>query len=188
MFSFLFVSLANHIGFAQPFGIAEGTPTDKLMVLKELAPFAYFITPKNSHPDIESYSVISTPEHGVCAVLGYGFTLNNDAYGTRVRDVFKKITGQLSDKYGNSKSYDFLNFGSIWNDPKYWAMSLHKNERHYSRFWDKEEKSTLQNGIESIALSANSLGSDSTYIVIRFEYDNIAKCRAKMESVGSGAL
>jgi hypothetical protein len=90
--SLLLVPLASQIAASQPFGIAEGTPTTQLKVLKELGPYTYLVTPKTAHPDFDAYSVVSTPEDGVCQVAGGGLTLRNDAYGNQARDAFDKIT------------------------------------------------------------------------------------------------
>ena len=69
-----------------------------------------------------------------------------------MRSLFLRITEQLAEKYGKSKLFDYLRGGSIWNEPREWAMAVHKNERVYTRYWDKAEHSDLQNGIKSIQL------------------------------------
>jgi hypothetical protein len=173
---------------AQPFGIPEGTPISNLHILKQIDPHHYVVTPENTHPDFEEYIVIANEEEGVCAVYASGFTLNNDAFGNEARGVFDRISAQLRGKYGPSTHYDFLKVGSIWKEPREWAMSIHKNERYYISFWDKKSHSNLQNGIENITLTARSLNSEKTYISLRFEYHNFKKCDAKIESAGAGAL
>lgn len=184
----LIFALPNRASFAQPFGIAEGTPTAELNVVREHHTFFYVITPKAPHPDFESYTATSTPEDGVCRLAGIGFTLGNDAYGTQSRSLFEKIADQLSGKYGKSKTFDFLHAGSIWHEPREWAMAVYKNERSFARVWSKKEGSTLQNGIESILLSIYAVASDKTYVSLSFDYDNHAKCDAKMKAIGAGAL
>lgn len=182
------LTIAGHPGFAQPFGIAEGTPTVQLNVVKETGPFTYLIRPNASHPDFEFYSALSTPESGVCKLLASGFTLANDAYGTQVISLFEILTEQLTLKYGNSRKFDYLRSGSIWNEPRDWAMSIHKNERVYARFWNKEEHSSLQYGLQSIQLKVEALGADQTYVIISYEYNNLDKCAAKRKTASAGAL
>ena len=173
---------------AQPFGIAEGTPTTQLQIEEDRGDYFYIIKPPKTHSNFEAYTALSTPEQGVCRLSGLGFTLENDAYGNRARDLFQFLTDQLSSKYGKSKIFDYLRVGSIWREPQEWAISINKNERSYNRYWDKEEKSTLSSGLRSVTLSTKALDSNRTYIVITYEFDNIDKCMAKRKAVGSGIL
>lgn len=187
-FTTLMLLLAGKASIAQPFGIAEGTPTANLNVVRERAPYRFEITPALTHPSFERYFALSTPQAGVCRVVGVGVTLRNDAYGDQVRELFKLLTEQLSAKYGNSKLFDILNVGSIWREPNDWSMGLLKQDRNYVRFWDKEEHSTLQNGVRAVTLQAKSVSSDQTYIELIFEFNNINRCLDKVRSIGAGAL
>lgn len=183
--SIVFVPMFTHESSAQPFGIAQGTPTSQLTINKEVRSFVYQITPKVSHPDFESYQVLSTPEHGVCKLVALGHTMESDSYGEQVTNVAERITDQISSKYGISRLFNFLKKGSIWKDPNDWSMAVYKNERTYSRYWDKEEKSNLQNGIQAITLRVQALSNDQTYVTLTFEFENASKCISSIRSVNS---
>lgn len=79
--------------------------------------FIYISKPlANGHPDFESYSVILTPEHGLCKPVAAGKNIDTNSYGTELEGKFKDLIDVMTRKYGApGKNYDLLRSDSIWN-------------------------------------------------------------------------
>jgi hypothetical protein len=165
-----------------------GTPISKLHVLKHDRENSYTIDVPTPNSEFESYVVLATPGTGVCKIVGIGKDHDGDAAGVEIRMAFNSMEAVLRSKYGNSKTFDFLQSGSIWNDVGDFAMALRRNERHLEGFWDRDENSTLPSDIRSINLSASATGSSSTYLTLSYEYTNMDACTAKRRATDNSAL
>jgi hypothetical protein len=110
------------------FGIKPGQSISNLKVVKKgEAPHSYVVEPPIKNPEADFFTVIATPETGVCKVSMLGKTYEHDAYGTEGRRSFVRLNELLEAKYGSpSDSHDFVKHDSIWKDDKYFAMSLQK--------------------------------------------------------------
>ena len=173
---------------AQAFGIEKGSPIGSLNVVREVDEFYYIVTVPKPHPEFESYAVRTSSETGVCKVTGIGKDHDSDRYGTSVKSAFSSLSNSLNNIYGANKSFDFLNFGALWDEPNEWVMSLKQNERSYSTYWDEEEKSDMPEGLRSVSLHVKSTSSDSAYIVLKYEFDNFDVCLKISESQDESGL
>lgn len=173
---------------AQAFGIAGGTPESNLRILERTRGNSVVIEPPVKHPAFETYMALSSQETGVCRVTGLGRTISNDAYGQRVQSEFADISTQLNSRYGKSKKFDYLQSGSIWNEPREWSMAVSKNQRELSRFWDREEHSTLPPGLNAVTLTTKALDSDRTYVTLVYEFTNITRCLAARSANSASRL
>ena len=184
----LFVFCAINAASAQPFGVEQGSSVVDLHPEKTDSKFVFYIQPLRTHPAFEKYLVNTTPETGICSILGIGAAIKNDAFGSETKSKFEDIVYQIESKYGSSKLYDFLNTKSIWKDQNEWSMSIYKNERTFARMWSVDEKSTLSNNVSSILIQVHALNSSDTYISLNFEFSNFKKCHAIIKNNEAGAF
>ena len=179
---------------AGPLGLDKGMTLDEL---KKQGAFAsgnqqFVYTAKtimNGHPDFEAYSVILTPEQGLCKIQAVGKDIETSGYGTELQGKFKDLIDALSSKYGApGDNWDFLHAGSIWKEPQYWMMGMIKKERTLSAGWSKPKKSNLPHSLESILVQVAALSSNKGYIRISYEFDNIDACMAVLQAKKNSSL
>jgi hypothetical protein len=109
--------------------LAELTQRGNPTPLAEV-PFSYTMTSVPvPHPAFESYSVTVTQGDGLCKVMGIGKTLDTNSFGTEIQSAFDELEQALARKYGRHKKFDFLQAGSIWNEPRDWMSGLRHKER-----------------------------------------------------------
>ena len=182
---FLFPTFAA----AQPFGIVMGQKVETLQAEKTERDFIYKVKPPKSHPEMDFYLVTATPTQGVCLVKGVGVDHSNDSFGFKVKETADSISKQISATYG-SVFYlnDFLERGSIWQDPKYWTMAIRKNERYYQYVWRKSKKSALASDVSEILETVSATSSETTYLTVQFTFNNHAACKAEMDSTVAKAF
>lgn len=171
----------------EAFGVKMGAPLSSLHVLKNVTSNIYQISVTTPNSEFESYDVLAVPGFGVCKITGIGKTHEGDSYGSDIRSAFDELNSALTEKYGHPKSYDFLNAGSIWNDPKDFAMALKQNERHLTSFWSISEGANVPAG-ETIMLDAKGLGSSDTYLTLGYEFPNFEACKAKLDAADNSGL
>lgn len=130
----------------------------------------------NGHPDIDDYRLIVTPKHGLCKITAWTDSIKSSSYGDELKGKFESFYEALTGKYGNSKRYDYLKPGSIWNEPNDFMMGLAKKERRLIVFWTKDEGSNLPPDIDAIALTAHSSNNSQGLISIEYELRNADDC------------
>jgi hypothetical protein len=169
-----------------PLGLDKGMRLDDLNRQGSFAParaqFQYTSkTLVNGHPDFEAYSVLVTPEHGLCKVKAIGKDIESSSFGSELESKFKELMAALTRKYGAPGStYDFLRSGSIWKDSRDWMMAMLKKERTLAAFWTPPNNSSLPDSLESIKIEATALSPSKGFISIDYEFNNISEC---LESV-----
>jgi hypothetical protein len=173
---------------AQAFGVHMGDPVSRYGGTPTGIANQYKITVPQPHGEFKSYFVTATPQTGICAVSGGGRMHENDKSGFAVRSSFKSLHGALSARYGKSKDFDFLHAGALWKEPHEFSWSLYKEERTLSSFWDDKQRSQNLGEIETIGLWAEAVSSTGTYLILRYEFRNLAKCRAIMEGKDNSGL
>ena len=167
---------------AGPFGLNMGDSVRKIkslgIVLEKDEEFRYTARslPKGSS-DMDIYSFLITPVHGLCEVGAGAYITDASKYGTEYKDTFKKFKKSLRKKYGSSTDYDFLKVGSIWDAPNEYSMSLFQDERVLSSYWPEEGGVIRKDNIDSISLRASGVGRDYGLVMIKYEYANAEKCR-----------
>ena len=85
-----------------------------------------------------------------------------------ITNSFSSIVNSLEKNYGKGTVYDFLRSGSIWDEPNDWMMSLLKQQRYLSAFWEKENKEVFPGNISTIGISADALTTESGYISLEY--------------------
>ncbi|HKM07178.1 MAG TPA: hypothetical protein VJ869_09320 [Sphaerochaeta sp.] len=178
--------------FAGPFGIEMGWTVEDLKNngitfttrKKTQNITTYDVFPKTTHPSFESYSVAIDDVKGVYKINIFGNDIETSIYGIALKEEYEKIKNQISITYGTPKSYDYLRSGSIWDEPNEWMKSLEKEERVLHSFWYPVPKET----IESIFLEAIALGSDSGYLFLSYQSNDIDEILARRDSALSNVF
>ena len=143
---------------------------------------------KDGHPDFEFYSVVVTPEHGLCKLTLAGNDVATSTFGTELKNKFEDLLSALNGKYGPpSNSFDFLRAGSIWNEPRDWMMGLLRKERTLASFWGGRN-TTLPDFLQSISITASALSTTKAFIRISYEFDNIDACMQTLKTKRNSKL
>lgn len=175
-----------------PFGLEQGMKLEeiqKFSKLRMVQPHVYSTADVPlGHPAFEDYRLVITPQHGLCKVVAWTDDISSSAYGDSVKAKFESLFEALSSKYGNSKRFDFLRSGSIWDDAKDWMMSLAKGERHLVAYWDREEGSNLPDSINAIKLGTHGLDSRSAMIELGYEFRINSECSSWIKSKENSSL
>ena len=108
--------------------------------------------PPKPHPSFAIYGVEISKNYGVIAIIASSKDITTSVYGEAIRNEFDKIKNQISISYGQSKDYDLVKTGSIWDEPKDWMMALLKEERALGAFWAREYGSILPDDISLVWL------------------------------------
>lgn len=168
----VFTSLLAAQGFAEsvdPFGFAMGqTLTDQVKSANQCQSKKEGIWSCKTAPtplDGAEFYVIGVTSDGlVHTVKVVSSNFDNDEYGSKVKARYEEIESLLTAKYGKpDKEFDFLLSGSIWDEPKDFAMSLFKEQRTLSKFWK-----IAGTGV-AIMIQAFGSSMSSTYLIVQYQ-------------------
>jgi hypothetical protein len=171
-----------NVAFAGPFGLDKGMTLDNLKKQTELTPGnqPFIYTAKNllnGHPDFGQYLLVVTPDYGLCKVSASSKNISTDSSGIDLKEYHKQLNEALVAKYGSaSEIFDFLKAGSIWKEPHYWMMSLIKKDRALTTFWIPSKNTALPDALSTISLEALALNTNSGYVRLTYEFDNMSDC------------
>lgn len=189
--SVLFV-FATSVSVASQFGLEQGASLEQLrglITLKEVTPFVYSTSKvPNGHVAFDDYRLLVTPKQGLCKIVAWTPSISSSAYGDGIKTKFSTLFDALTSKYGNSKKFDFLRSGSIWDEPRDWMMGLAKGDRTLNAYWDAEEKSALPEDIQSITLQAAAVSSDIGIVSLTYEFKNFGDCSAWIKEQQNSSL
>ena len=181
-------STAHLSSYDGPFGLKFGIKLSDLDTVLDNKDGTYDVKVPKPNDNFEIYTVTVGERVGVCAITALGKTLANDAFGNSVREVFSELKNSLNLKYGASKDFDFLAYGSIWNEPRDYVMALSKNERTLASFWTHKFGATLPATISTIGLTARGLSGRESYLRLRYEGSNIESCAAEQKRRNGSSL
>lgn len=158
---------------AGPFGLTMGTKVADLDVSEKEGRISYMaksVPSPNSR--FESYGLFISDQHGLGKVVAIGNTIATSVYGEGIRSEFEALRGLLNKKYGEGKLVDFLQGGSIWNEPKDWMMGLVKRERVLLAYWATKETMDLPDQIQNIGLEVRAISDEKAYVILTYEFKN----------------
>lgn len=170
-----------------PFGIEFYSAVADLQILKDVGQGKFFVSAPKAHPSFEQYVVQATPRLGVVWIKAIAPVLDNDAYGTRVRQAQADLRIQLEKRYGPGKTTDFLMTGSIWDEDRYWTQGLGANERHYFTTWEKPS-AQLPEDLTNVYLGANGFGNDETSFSIEYSSAKLGEAEDEIRDMLSDLL
>lgn len=184
-FGVLLGCIVSQCALAGPFGLDMGMQVENLPnITASKRPFM-FDTKRvpQPHAVFGDFTLVATPEHGLCKILAFSSPIKTSAYGSEAREAFAGIEKALQQKYGVGEKFQFLPHDSIWKGDRHWMMGLLKKEREHSTFWK------LPSGadhIQSISLKAAAISSESIMLTLNYEFENFQHClesiRAKANS------
>jgi hypothetical protein len=110
--------------------------------------------------------------------------IETNGFGEALRDKFDQIQAGVSKAYGQGKSLDYLEEGSMWDDPQYWMMGLLKHDRTLATYWKLDPP---QDHITIIALKATALSLEKGYLSLAYEFEGfeqyVDKKKEKQDTV-----
>lgn len=181
----LIVPLPSH---SQQFGLNMGESPSQVeargVILKPVSRYVFSATSLPSGNTLfDDYRLMITPKSGLCKITAWISDITDSPYGDYTRSKYDSLYRALSAKYGNSKSFDFLRAGSIWNKPREWMMSLYQKERSLAAFWDAEEASRLPANLKAIKIQAYAISPSSSMISVSYDFDNVNSCFSEKDAV-----
>jgi hypothetical protein len=133
---------------------------------------------KNGHDDFNYYSLLVTPNNGLCSITAWTKPIKTNVYGEQIQAKFVEIENALIQKYGQQTlKKDGLKQGSIWNEQKDWMISMEKKERDYSAYWSFEK---AQHNIQTILMSVSIWSRSEASVGVIYGFDNIDACRKEI--------
>jgi len=177
---------------ATQFGLEPGTSLadlKKIVNLKEEKPYIYSASSlPNGNSSFDDYRLLITPQDGLCKIVAWTPEISSNSFGEAVEAKFDDLFEALTNKYGNSKKFDFLRSGSIWDEPEDWMMGLVKDDRTLVAYWDEEEHSTLPTELNAIMLKAIGVDPNTALISLSYEFSNFRKCNGWIKSQQNSSL
>jgi hypothetical protein len=188
------LSLAQAASAEGPFGLEMGTPLSLVKVKTKLVPagervgqYTTSIVPK-PHPAFELYGLVIGTKTGLCKVSANGKDIRTNRFGEGLVRATNDLAEALTSKYGTPNRLDFLNDGSIWDDPEDWMTGLQKDERVLWLLWSDDSGAHLPDGIDSVSLRAHALSTEVGYVRLTYEFTNFDECKAEIEAAQNSAL
>ena len=123
-----------------------------------------------------------------CKVTGYGKDYKNDSYGTDVQVSFRRLKAALTARYAGGKDYEYLKSDALWKEDNEWNWSILKNERSLTTFWEAKYGSRMPLGVTNVMLDVRAVNSSATYLVLSYEFSNLAQCAKIQDQVRSSGL
>jgi len=172
--AFSFVTVAE----AGPLGLEFGSSLASManLKLKKEKPYMYSASslPKG-HPDFDDYRLVISPKLGLCKYSAYISNVSTNTYGDSLKQKYNSLLEALTAKYGTPRSFDFLQKGSIWNEPRDFMTGLKKEERALASYWTSE-KLSLPDDIGVISLKAMAVTDNSGMISVTYSGTNESDC------------
>lgn len=176
---------------SNPFGLdLDKHPTKYGCSLIQNGKYRYHCgTVPKPHPELEAYVVKYARGVGICSVGAIGKTIRNDKYGFTTKERVDTIAKQLKRKYGvETKKYDRLFTGSIWDEPDDWMMGVLKQERFYGYVWSTEDGFKPVAEVAKIGVFATAVANDAGFVKLEFYFKRDPQCEAIIEKAGQDAF
>jgi hypothetical protein len=108
-------------------------------------------------------------EKGLVRIMAITEDISSDSYGSVLRTRFNNMSTAIKGKYGEpANEFDFLRYGSLWNEDREFIMGILKKERTLATYWNLSEN---ENKVKSIGLIVGANYSDAFYINLTYEFE-----------------
>lgn len=117
---------------------------------------------------MEMYVVAYTENTGICFIKGVSKDIATSSYGTELNTQYNSISDALNKKYLGSytrEKTNYLQSGSLWNEPRDYMMSLITKERYIFTSWEAKSYSS---DVAQIFLAQSALSQDEGYIMLEY--------------------
>jgi len=171
----LALAIVPTYALSAPFGIEPGSRLSSLKTIDDdTGPF-YTVSPPTPHPLFATYSVLYTPEEGVCAIRAIGELVDDDRYGNELKSKFQQVKSALDKKYGTGTMNDRLLQGALWSEVNEFMMAIKKNERIFQAEWATTTSDS--DDLRDIIISIVSISSDSGALSLQYRFLNYDACQ-----------
>jgi hypothetical protein len=117
----------------------------------------------------ESYTLYISPQHGLLKILAISRDISTSRYGDELKAEFSRIRPGLEKAYGEPTDvFDFLNEGSIWDEPRDWMTGLLKKERHFDVDWIFKPS---RDHLTVVALEARASSAETGFLSLTYEFE-----------------
>lgn len=174
-----------------PFGFEIGSDLSSYENCSKGENLGFYVctSAKKEHPGMETYVVQYFEGIGICWVKGIGKDISDNGLGYSTKGTADKLKNQVAKVYGEPTDlFDFLSYGSIWDDLDDWMMGLAQQERYYTYAWSTEDGYQKVKGIDQIMISAKATSSNKGYVVIEFQGENGELCDRAESAEGESAF
>ncbi len=172
--------LFSQLAVAAPFRVIMGMKLETLKVLEDKGGGVYRITVPKGHSLFDDYRIYAGKKEGVCRISAWSKAIDTSGYGRELLRDFNKMESALNKVYGKNIRADYLNHGSIWEEPIDWMDGLLTKERTLVVTWNEEAGSELKNNIQFISLRAYAVSNDLGLIRLQYDFSNLKKCREEI--------
>ena len=111
-----------------------------------------------------------------------------DAYDYQTRTAADKLHDQVAKKYGQAEKLDPIFPDSIWNEHRYWMMSMLKGDWMYVHYWNSDGGFNPVGHVNSPSIIARALSSDIGQIRLEFVLTPDTVCEEKIKQAESEAF
>jgi hypothetical protein len=120
----------------KPFGITLNKSLNKSLNIKKEGNIIIVLNPPKPVNLFNLYAVL-LKNNKVMTVIAVGNTYFNDDYCFSSQQDFAKVEKILTKKYGKPTNVqNYLSYDAIWSEPRYYKMSIIKNERFHYTEWN----------------------------------------------------
>lgn len=198
--------------FAGPFGLSQGMAIEDVVKLGQFVPaegtYTYVAkTVANGHADFDTYSILLTPQQGLCGVVAVSKDISSNAYGHQIKQKFHTLTSAMAQKYGYpqvsldlsrtfdfSRNFGFWNMDGMWIEDNTWMDGLLNRTRALNASWEgmnriivSEESiptpnHILPDSLVRIRLHALARSASRGYIRLEYRFSNYAACVEAVDS------
>ena len=149
----------------------------------------WYITDKlpKGNPKLDNYSLLITPVSGLCRIVGRTTSIQTNSFGDQLKSKFEFFETALKKKYGVGEKYDYVKYGSIWDDNKYWMMGLLEKERNLATIYNKDDNN-LPSYMNGIVLRAFARNSGEGVINLNYEFSNVDQCFEEEDAANTDNL
>ena len=149
----------------------------------------WYVTDKlpKGNSKLVNYELLITPVSGLCRILGYTELIQTNSFGDQLKSKFEFFETALNKKYGVGEKYDYVKYGSIWDDNKYWMMGLLEKERNLATIYIKDDNN-LPSYMNGIVLRAFARNSGEGVINLNYEFSNVDQCFEEEDAANTDNL
>ena len=173
MFSILL--LCSVVLFAGPFGLEMGWTKQDLIendveILLEEGN-AFLVAPPAPHSSFDTYLVDIDLDFGLYTIIAISDSISTSENGQQFLSEYNNIKKQLTTSYGEpTNDINRLSYGSIWDEPQDFMMSLLKKDRTIGCTWNLgEENNGMKIALMPIAESLSSGNLTLMYTSPKFD-------------------
>ena len=150
----------------------------------------WYVTDKlpKGNSKLVNYELLITPVSGLCRILGYTELIQTNSFGDQIKSKFEFFETALNKKYGVGDRYDYVKYGSIWDDNKYWMMGLLEKERTLATLYNEDNSNNLPSYMDGIVLRAFARSSSEGVINLNYEFSNSDQCFEEEDAVNTDNL